>query len=130
MKAVLVYLILVAKLICADYRGLIDLDGDNWDQVVNNGKVVVEFYAPWCPHCRALEPEYIRVADYFRDNSKIAIARINCSEHRKKCHQYRIRSYPKIKFFNQGGNGEDVRVRKRDFDSIRQWIDHKLQQLG
>lgn len=36
------------------------LDQSNFDELVMNSKDIwmVEFYAPWCGHCKALEPEW------------------------------------------------------------------------
>lgn len=38
-------------------KTVIQLDEDNWSEILN-GEWLVEFYAPWCPACKALEQKW------------------------------------------------------------------------
>ena len=46
-------------------------------QIVNGDKnVFVEFFAPWCGHCKALAPEYEVVADSYTRENNVVIAKV------------------------------------------------------
>jgi len=57
-------LLLLSK--CESKESLITLDEDNWDQMLS-GEWMVEFYAPWCPACRALQPEWKTFSSWSND---------------------------------------------------------------
>ena len=47
--------------------------GRNFEEIVNDDSkdVLIEFYAPWCGHCKQLEPKYSELAGKVR-TSKLA----------------------------------------------------------
>ena len=50
------------------------------DIVVNSGKsVLIEFYAPWCGHCKKLTPIYEEVGAAFKDNDSVVIAKMDAT---------------------------------------------------
>uniref|UniRef100_A0A182T7F7 Protein disulfide-isomerase A6 homolog n=1 Tax=Anopheles maculatus TaxID=74869 RepID=A0A182T7F7_9DIPT len=71
----------------------------NFDRtVVKSDEVwVVEFYAPFCGHCRNLVPEYKKAATALK--GVIKVGGINCEEEQGLCGQYGVRGYPTIKIF-------------------------------
>ena len=75
------------------------LVGKNFDEVVNRpGKdVLVEFYAPWCGHCKKLEPEYNALGEHFKDNENIIIAKMDATANEVSSVQ--VSGFPTLKFF-------------------------------
>ena len=45
--------------------GLQVVVAQNFDEIVNDESkdVLIEFYAPWCGHCKSLAPKYEEVAE-------------------------------------------------------------------
>ncbi|CAG8721780.1 15822_t:CDS:2, partial [Acaulospora morrowiae] len=64
----------------------------------------VEFYAPWCGHCKNLAPIYEKVAKDYAQESECVVANIDASDHRTIGDRYDVKGYPTIKFFPKGEN--------------------------
>jgi len=58
------------------------LVGKNFNEVVYQDQkdVLVEFYAPWCGHCKKLTPIYESVAKKFRGFENLVIAKMDSTE--------------------------------------------------
>ncbi|KXJ79087.1 hypothetical protein RP20_CCG002466 [Aedes albopictus] len=78
---------------------VVELTANNFDRmVVKSDEVwVVEFYAPFCGHCRNLVPEYKKAATALK--GVIKVGGINCEEEQSLCGQHGVRGYPTIKIF-------------------------------
>jgi protein disulfide-isomerase A6 len=80
-----------------------NLNSDNFDSVINSGKdVLVEFYAPWCGHCKTLKPIYEKVAAAFANEPGCVVAAIDATEAEDIAKKYEIGGFPTLKMFSNG----------------------------
>jgi protein disulfide-isomerase A6 len=102
MKVSLILLSLLAGLGWGLYDGVADvvmLTKDNFaSQVFSTEHVwVVEFFAPWCGHCKHFAPEYAKAAQSLRGIVKVGA--VNCDEQKEVCGAFSVQGFPTIKLF-------------------------------
>lgn len=79
--------------------------------------------APWCGHCKALEPEYIKAAQKLTDlNSEIKLGKVDATEQAELAEENKIRGYPTLKFYRDGKpsdyNGMENRLNVKAWNQI------------
>ena len=107
---------------------VLDLIPDNFDQVVlKAGKpALVEFFAPWCGHCKKLAPvwEDLAQALAFADD-KISIAKVDADEHKELGRRFGVQGFPTLKWFD-GKSDKPVDYNGgRDLESLMAFVDEK-----
>jgi len=80
---------------------LLHLGKSNFEQEVlsNEGKVLVDFWAPWCAPCRMLSPVIEELAE---ELTNVKIGKVNVDEEGELAQRYNIYSIPTIIIFENG----------------------------
>ena len=77
------------------------LTESSFDQALSeNDVILVEFYAPWCAHCKKLAPDYERAATTLRnDQADVALAKIDATAEHGPTARFAIQGYPTLLLF-------------------------------
>lgn len=99
------------------------LVGNNFDEVAFNTSVnvLVEFYAPWCGHCKALAPIYEQLGEKYKDDPNVVIAKMDAASN--ELEHTRINSYPTIKLYKKETNEAIEYGAERTLDGLSKFID-------
>lgn len=101
------------------------LEKATFDLAVNKTKyLLVEFYAPWCGHCKALAPEFENAASEFQDDETIFLAKVDATVEPDLAERFEVRGYPTIKFFKDGVLSTDYAAGRTSAEIVT-WLKKK-----
>jgi len=99
----------------------VDLKTENFDDFVKGRNVLVEFFAPWCGHCKALKPKWEAAAVKVNQDDSIdaTIAKVDAVSEDELAKRYGVEGYPTIKWFPKGSlKGEDYDGKRETADIV------------
>jgi len=107
-----------------DESNVVVLTKDNFDEIVNDPSkdVLVEFYAPWCGHCKALKPEYAKAATAVAGSESLVFAKMDATEHDPPA-GFDVQGYPTILFVKAESGAKPVPYEgEREADAMAKWL--------
>ncbi|XP_034363205.1 protein disulfide-isomerase A2 isoform X2 [Arvicanthis niloticus] len=90
--------------------------------------LMVEFYAPWCGHCKALAPEYSKAAALLAaESAVVTLAKVDGPAEPELTKEFAVEGYPTLKFFQNGNrtNPEEY-IGPKNAESIAEWLRRRV----
>ncbi|NWZ45630.1 PDIA2 isomerase, partial [Brachypodius atriceps] len=108
-----------------DTRPVKVLVGKTFEQVAfdETKNVFVKFYAPWCPHCQAMDAAWEELAERYKDREDIVIAEMDCTAN--ELENITIHGYPTLHYFPAGPGRKMVEYKStRDVETFSKFLEN------
>ncbi|RAR01679.1 histidine kinase hhk19p [Stemphylium lycopersici] len=109
----------------ASASAVIDLEPSNFDDIVlKSGKpALVEFFAPWCGHCKNLAPVWEELATVFQHaGDKVSVAKVDADNHKALGKRFGVTGFPTLKWFDGKSDKPTDYKGGRDLESLSKFI--------
>jgi len=97
--------------------------GTSFDRIVNDKSkdVFIEFYAPWCGHCKQLAPKWEELAKKMKGHDSLVIAKIDATANDVPP-QFAVRGYPTIYLAKNDGSEPVKYEGAREVKDMQSWL--------
>ena len=94
------------------------LTKENFNDVILNGKVLIDFNATWCGPCRMLHPILEKLENELND---VKIYSVDVDDNEDLARQFGIMSIPSLILFDNG-NIVDKKIGFMDYEQLLNWL--------
>ncbi|EHH60010.1 hypothetical protein EGM_11271 [Macaca fascicularis] len=90
--------------------------------------LLVEFYAPWCGHCKALAPEYSKAAALLAaESTAVTLSKVDGPAQPELAEEFGVTEYPTLKFFRNGNRTHpEEYTGPREAEGIAEWLGRRV----
>jgi len=106
---------------------VIVLNSNNFDSIVldSTKDVFVEFYAPWCGHCKRLIPVWEKLSTVFKNDKDVVIANLDADSHKDLATKYGVSGFPTLFFFSKTDKVGDRYAGGRELPELVTFVNQK-----
>jgi len=109
-------------------KDVVELTDGNFKKKVVHNKAetgwLVEFYAPWCGHCKSLSAPWAEAATKLK--GKMSLGALDATQHGSTAQEFGVQGYPSIKYFAPGASEPEEYDGGRTADAIVRWAEEKF----
>jgi protein disulfide-isomerase A1 len=118
----LVHLLAKATVVALEADGKVhDLTTSSFDGALKGSSLAfVEFYAPWCGHCKKLVPEWEKVAELA---NSVLVAKVDAVAEKKLAEKHGVQGFPTLKLFRGGSAVSKLYQGERTADKMAAWLE-------
>ena len=95
-----------------------EITAQSFEKEIRSGKVLVDFYGPWCGPCKRLAP----VLELLSEDSKIKIIKVNIDNAKNLTDKYEVTGVPVLILFKNGKEQGRI-VGFHDKSAVKRFID-------
>ena len=102
----LCFVIIVLNMCIDATPTVVTLMDDNFDEIVKDVSqhVFVKFYAPWCSHCNAIQPEWEKATRAIAAaRPDVVLAEMDCEQYKDRAYREEVRSFPIFRLYSKFG---------------------------
>jgi protein disulfide-isomerase A4 len=98
--------------------------GKTFDVVVNDvtKDVLIEFYAPWCGHCKSLAPEWKKLAKKLSGVTDLVVAKMDATANDIPSLGYNVEGFPTIYFASRTGKDAPIVAEGRKVNDFMKFL--------
>lgn len=104
---------------------VMELTYEQFNTEIRDGKkmAIIDYWAPWCVHCRRIASAYDKIAQEYGD--KLLVAKVNIDDVEELARQEMIEVIPTLVFYKDG-RGVDSIVAPESKAKIAEFIEEHL----
>lgn len=116
----LLILLTFLTLLVAAYGEVHQLTARNWNEKVK-GDYLVKFYAPWCGHCRRMQPMYEELSTNL-STSKTGVGKVDGTQERGLSAVFSITGFPTIYYIGPDNNSVYEYKGRRSVEAMVEYV--------